>query len=303
VTQPLTGSLVTGLYWHSGEPALTLADPGGGEHPVRLHPGGTVGWRLAGPRRCTGIWLADTGHRRPCPHAAEIPEPGAAAQCPACAAADPGRLLARDRTLDRRTFAVYLAWFGPDLVKVGITAADRGTDRLAEQGALAFTWLARGPHLAARAAEHAATAAGVRDRIGRQAKIGGWSQPTDLGERREQLTATHRRLADTVTWPPSLHPLPCQVHDLTNRYGLTSPPPAPAAEITAVRDGSVLAATLTCLVGRDAILHTMNAAVLADLRLLSGWTLTPGTGPTRGLHLAPLVTVRSHHADGQDTLF
>jgi Protein of unknown function (DUF2797) len=303
VTQPPTGSLATGLYWHAGEPGLALADPGCGEHWLPLRPGAAVGWQLAGPRRCTGIWLADSRRRRFCPYRAEVPRSGGAAQCAACAAADPGRRLARDQTLDRRTFGLYLAWFGPGLVKVGITAADRGIDRLAEQGALAFTWLAHGPHPAARAAEQAATTAGVADRIGRKAKIAGWSQPADPDMRREQLAAVHGRLADTINLAPSMQTLPCHVHDLSGRYGLTGPPPAPTTEVSAAGEGSVLAGTLSYLIGCNAILRTTQEALLADLRLLSGWTLTPHTGPARGLRLAPRHPAGSGHAAGQDTLF
>ena len=303
VTQPLTGSLATGLYWHAGEPGLALADPGSSERWLPLRPGATVGWRLAGPRRCTGVWLADSRRRRFCPHRADVPQAGGAAQCAACAAADPGRRLARDQTLDRRTFGVYLAWFGPELVKVGITAADRGIDRLAEQGALAFTWLAHGPHPAARAAEQAATAAGVPDRIGRKAKVAGWSQPADPDMRREQLAVVHGRLAGTINLSPPMQTLPCRVHDLCGRYGLTGTPLVPTTEVSAAGDGSVLAGTLTYLIGRNAIVHTAQEALLADLRLLSGWTLTLHTGPARGLQLAPRHPAGSHHAAGQDTLF
>ncbi|CAO0827451.1 hypothetical protein SMICM17S_01872 [Streptomyces microflavus] len=75
--------------------------------------------------------------------------------------------MAADTLLDDpRTYRVYLAWFGPGMVKVGITREERGAARLREQGAVAFTWLGRGPLMAARRTEEVLRAAlGVPDRI------------------------------------------------------------------------------------------------------------------------------------------
>ncbi|WP_146058778.1 DUF2797 domain-containing protein, partial [Streptomyces sp. FM008] len=68
------------------------------------------------------------------------------AQCEGCARLDRARSVAADTMADDpRAYAVYLAWFGPGMVKVGITREDRGAARLLEQGAVAFAWLGRGP--------------------------------------------------------------------------------------------------------------------------------------------------------------
>src|SRR5690606_41839281 len=67
---------------------------------------------------------------------------------------------------DPRPYRVYLAWFGPGMVKVGITAAARGPVRLLEQGAVCFSWLGTGPLMAARRTEELLRAAlRVPDRI------------------------------------------------------------------------------------------------------------------------------------------
>jgi hypothetical protein len=91
------------------------------------------------------VWLTPVAPNAPTsPFGHPIPPPATRSQCDPCESADPGTMLARNATLDDgREYALYLAWFGPDLTKVGLTATERGTDRLAEQGALAFTWLAR----------------------------------------------------------------------------------------------------------------------------------------------------------------
>jgi hypothetical protein len=94
-------------------------------------------------------------------------------QCAACAAADRGRALARDAISgdDGRTYHLYLAWSGPGLVKVGLTAADRGWDRLLEQGAITCTLLATGPYLPIRQAElRIAGTQLARERISSRAK-------------------------------------------------------------------------------------------------------------------------------------
>lgn len=43
-----------------------------------------------------------------------------------------------------RTYALFLVGFAPGLIMVGLTVTERGTDCLAEQAALAFTWPAHG---------------------------------------------------------------------------------------------------------------------------------------------------------------
>ncbi|WP_372494494.1 DUF2797 domain-containing protein [Actinoallomurus purpureus] len=172
----------TGLHWESAVPTLTASAhkangpvPADREYarPVRI--GQRIGWVLTGPRRCTGVW---NGSRRiACPTATEVPEKGTDAQCPACAAGDRGRALARDATLgdDDRTYALYLAWFGAELLKVGLTAADRGRDRLLEQGAITAILLGTGPYTAVRRAERTIAASGLAtERISARAKADAW---------------------------------------------------------------------------------------------------------------------------------
>jgi len=294
VTLPPHGLLATGLYWSGGSCMLTLTDPTGIETSTPLGPGTDIAWKIRGPRRCIGIWRPDSPRRRMCPLGSRIPDAGSQAQCPACAGGDPGRALARDGALDDpRPFALYLACFGPTLLKIGLTALERGSDRLAEQGALAYTWLGHGPLLSVRRAENTATAAGiVRDRISRRAKTTAWWQLQDPPQRHAQLAAAHHQLTSTLTWPDGLTPAPFEVHDLSATYGLTRHPHPDTQEITAVGEGAVLAATLASIAGRDGLLHLGDVdpgaasgdtgigglagqQVLMNLRLLSGWVLMP----------------------------
>jgi hypothetical protein len=299
---PPTGLLATGLFWNAGSPAVTAADPAGVEREIPLLPGAAVGWRLRGPRRCVGIWRGD--RRQMCPHRA-APKSGAAAQCEACAAADPGRALARDARLDDdRDFALYLAWFGPGLLKIGISAAERGTNRLAEQGAVTFTWLGRGPLTTVRRAEILTARAGqARERLGRTAKVSAWWRLGAADDRAAQLTSAYEELLGSVEWPDGLVRERCQVQDLAGLFGLTDPVPVPQHEITALDDGTVLAGSVVCIAGRDAVLATTGGPLLLDLRLLAGWILTPADGHCGGIQLAPFTPVRSRHDDAQDALF
>jgi len=304
VMVPTNGLLATGLYWRAGRPALAVADPTGAERHLPLTPGRRVGWQLRGPRRCIGSWLSNAGQRRLCPQRATVAEAGTWAQCPTCAAADPGRALARDAALDdRRTFALYLAWFGTSQLKVGLTATERGADRLAEQGALAFTWFGYGPLMTVRRAERAASATGaVRERVSRRAKIATWWRLGEPGQRGEQLTAAYRHLSAAI-WPDELRPIPCEVHDLTGVFGLAGPVPQPTQEISAVADGAVVTGGVVCLAGRDAVLDSADRPLLVDLRLLSGWILAPADGPTVGITLTPSTFAGSGDEHAQDPLF
>jgi Protein of unknown function (DUF2797) len=101
-----------------------------------------------------------------------------ASQRDLCQRADPGRLVARGvapNGMEREPFLLYLAWFGDELRKVGITSKRRGVGRLCEQGALSFCLVARGPFTAIRQAEVLLTGTGVApERIALPAKQAAW---------------------------------------------------------------------------------------------------------------------------------
>ena len=146
------GVLCTGLRWDRSSPGLWFLDH---DRPV-MHPvasGQEVAWAVAAPRRCIGVAIGD--RRRPCAFA-DVPEDNAS-QCPACAQRDPGKRMVRERSTPAGTFRAYLAFFGPGALKVGLTAAARGDDRLLEQGAWAHVWLCEGAFPAVRRVENLLT--------------------------------------------------------------------------------------------------------------------------------------------------
>ncbi len=213
-------------------------------------------------------------------------------------------MLARNAIIDDgRGYALYLAWFGPGLTKVGLTATERGTDRLAEQGALAFTWLARGRLPAVRAGEQRISARGLApERRRRHVKLAAWWKLPDHTQRHDDLRAAYQEIIEAVPWPAGLDRAACAVIDLVELFGLDVLPDA-CQEITALSSGAVLSGTVRCAIGRDLLLDTPDGPLLADTRLLTGWPLHPTTAAPTGLDLRACDYAPSDDADVQPALF
>ena len=171
MTEPANSWRCTGAQWTADGPGLGWTSPRHGERqsPLLL-PGGPLAFAVTGGRRCVGVPRA--GRRVDCPTGTEIPPSAANPLCPACAAVDRRHSVAADTALDDpQPYRLYLAWFGPGLVKIGITAAGRGDRRLLGQGALVHTWLGEGALPGVRRAERVlGTALGLPDRMAHAAK-------------------------------------------------------------------------------------------------------------------------------------
>jgi hypothetical protein len=281
------------------------AVPPGPETRRPAGPGTSLSWRLGGPRRCAGAWAGNT--RRPCPARAEIPAGGTDAQCPACALADRGRQIARDAALgdDGREYRLYLAWFGPGLVKIGLTAADRGRDRLLEQGAITFTMLGAGPYVPIRQAERLIAAAGLaRERITAAAKAVAWQALPAPAERAAQVAAARKQVTEGARWPGPVRPLPDDITDQAADFGLDREAVGAYREVTGISDGAVLAGQVRLVIGRDLLLDTPAGPLLADMRRASGWAIRPGADAAlpAGLTLTARPTAGVPD-DTQQTLF
>ncbi|MHC5902755.1 DUF2797 domain-containing protein [Streptomyces sp. S6] len=176
---------------------------------------------------------------------------------------------------DPREYRVYLAWFGGGSVKVGITAVERGGDRLLEQGALCFTWLGSGALMAARRAEEVLRVAlGVGDRVSygvKRAVRADAARAVDAGV--GELGLLHRRAQSLAGWPETLVPAPFSPVDHLAAFGLTDAPPA-TGEITELVPGAALAGELVAAAGPDLHLDTSaHGIVVLDTRLMTGWEL------------------------------
>ncbi|MDQ1009772.1 hypothetical protein QFZ82_004257 [Streptomyces sp. V4I23] len=282
-----------GVAWPDGGPGAVLRWEGGRVSP--LGAGREIGFCAMGERHCVGA------RGNACPLRARVSARAAQARCPECARLDRAHSVAADAVPDDpRIYRVYLAWFGPGMVKVGITAEERGAARLLEQGAVAFSWLGRGPLMAARRTEELLRAAlGVPDRIpyGRKRAVRTALPP--VAERAGEVEELHARAVALGGWAGSLERMPCEVVDHAAVFGLDGLPAATGV-VRELVDGGVVAGRLLAAAGPD--LHLRTAAgrvVVVDTRLMTGWSLV-GADPGAEVSV-PLTAVPA--GSEQDGLF
>jgi hypothetical protein len=277
----LGGLLFTGLYWERDRPTVTgLVGNQERRRPVELGQG--IGWELMGPRRCIGVYDRLAARRRPCPVGGLIDEGG---QCDVCQRADTGRLVARGLApagLEQEPFVLYLAWFGDGLSKVGITAEERGEERLYEQAALSWCVLARGPFGSIRRAEIVLSGLGVApERVTTRTKQAAWWWVPAAEQREAELAVLHGTASDAIRRIGDIELQEFRAVDLTSRFGLDRGMPARYELVTAVRSGARVSGTVSQVIGRWLVLGP--PAVVIDARLLEGWTLRRSSGPGGGL--------------------
>lgn len=265
-----------------GGPAWGWWHPLHGERRSALRLGGPVAVAVpeGAVRGCVGVWRA--GRWTPCPGAAALPGAVRRDQCEACAALDRFRSVAADTRIDDpRPYAVYLAWFGPGLCKVGITAAARGDARLLEQAAVCFTFLGRGPLMAARRAEAVLGAAlGIPDRVPAAAKRAARLVLPPAGERAAELRAVYEAAAGVPRWRDTLGAVAYEAVDHAVPFGLDPAAPRPASLVTELSPGTAVTGVLRAVAGSDLYVECADGVALFDARLASGWALTR-SGPDR----------------------
>ncbi|WP_405615603.1 DUF2797 domain-containing protein [Streptomyces sp. NBC_01508] len=281
-----------GLRWRPDGGELVWRD-GGCERRSALGYGRDLGFRAVGERHCAGV------RGQVCPLGAVVGGRSTGGQCPECARLDRSRSVAADTVADDpQPYTVYLAWFGPGMVKVGITAEARGSARLLEQGAVVFTRLGRGPLMAARRTEELLrTALGVPDRVPYAAKRAVRAAlPVDPAERASEIRELYGRAVALAGWPESLERAECEPVDHVGVFGLAGTPPVTGV-IGELVDGGRVAGRLVAAAGPDLHLECGDGAVLVlDTRLVRGWELaSAGSGTGTGG-----VTVPVRHVGGAD---
>ncbi|MER7403128.1 DUF2797 domain-containing protein [Streptomyces sp. NPDC000070] len=265
----------SGLRWSAGGPVL--AWDGGRRSALTWGKRVAFGVAEGGVRTCVGA----RGHA--CPTGAAVSGRSTGARCEECARLDRAHSVAADTIADDpRPYHVYLAWFGPGMVKVGITAEERGSARLLEQGAVCFSWLGVGPLMAARRTEELLRAAlGVPDRIpyvdkrAVRAKL-----PEAAADRASEVAELYARAVALPAWPESLVREPLRVVDHVEVFGLAGLPVA-VGVVEELVAGGVVSGELVAAAGPD--LHLATGAtgggvVVLDTRLMSGWGLVPAGG-------------------------
>ncbi|KJK35857.1 hypothetical protein UK15_28975 [Streptomyces variegatus] len=180
---------------------------------------------------------------------------------------------------DPRPYRVYLAWFGPGMVKVGITARERGSARLLEQGAVCFSWLGVGPLMAARRTEELLRAAlRVPDRIPyAEKRVVRAALPEAAADRAREVAELHERAVALPAWPESLVREPLEIVDHVGVFGLAGLPVA-VGVVNGLVAGGVVGGELVAAAGPDLHLSTGGGVVVLDTRLMTGWELVPATG-------------------------
>ncbi|MFD9032697.1 DUF2797 domain-containing protein [Streptomyces sp. NPDC059567] len=278
------------MRWSGGAPGLRWE---GGRVSVLTY-GQQVAFRAVGQRLCPGA------RGNPCPLGATVPARATGGQCPECARLDRVHSVAADTIADDpRTYRVYLAWFGPGMTKVGITGEERGDARLLEQGAVAFSWLGRGPLMAARRTEELLRhALKVPDRIPYERKRAVRHELPAPDARRHEIEELYRSAVALPAWGDTLETLPCEVRDHAGAFRLDGLPGL-AGTVTELCDDGVVAGRLLAAAGPDLHLLDSEGRVLAlDTRIVRGWALVavdPGHRVT--------VPVRKANTDVQDGLF
>lgn len=247
-----------------------------------------------GVRTCVGA------RGNACPVRAVVSGRSAGARCEECARLDRAHSVAADTMADDpRPYRVYLAWFGPGMVKVGITGVARGPARLLEQGAVVFSWLGQGPLMAARRTEELLRAAlGVPDRIPYAEKRAVRAALPGAGERLEEIRELHARVMELAGWPESLERAPFQAVDHTEVFGLEGLSPA-VGVVSELVAGGVVSGELVAAAGPDLHLSTGRGVVVVDTRLMTGWELTA----VRGEQLTFPVREWEDRSVKQDGLF
>ncbi|MFF6948297.1 DUF2797 domain-containing protein [Streptomyces iakyrus] len=270
----------SGLRWSADGPVLEW--DGGRRSALTRGKRVVFGVAEGGVRICVGA----RGHT--CPVGAAVPGRSTGARCEECARLDRAHSVAADTIADDpRPYHVYLAWFGPGMVKVGITAHARGSARLLEQGAVCFSWLGLGPLMAVRRTEELLRAAlRVPDRIPYAEKRAVRAAlPETAADRAREVAELYERAVALPAWPESLVREPLRVVDHVGVFGLGGLPVA-VGQVSELVAGGVVGGELVAAAGPDLHLATGGGVVVLDTRLMTGWGLVPAatgelTVPTR----------------------
>lgn len=262
----------TGLVWTPAGAALEWLSPTADTRVSAVGLGARLALGVGPDRRCTGLWWGE--RRVPCVARTTIAADTKSGQCDSCTSIARSRSVATDTALDDpREFRVYLAHHG-SLVKVGITAAERGPVRLLEQGALSSLALSAGTLLSARRCETLLTTAlGVPQQVRTTRKRVARLTPGTAATRAAELVAVAEQ-ASALAWPPGQTRTATVTIDHTSAYGLPEAGIVPDHQLEPLHPGATISGEVTCRIGRDLYLNTTSGIVLLDTGLIQGWALS-----------------------------
>ncbi|WP_026163788.1 DUF2797 domain-containing protein [Kribbella catacumbae] len=294
---PAPGWRVTGISWGDGTARLEWSGARGTERVSPLGLGTELSFVFGAERKCIGFWRS--GRRLECSTATVLAPGGRSPQCADCHAMERSNSIATDTRLDDpRPFSVYLAHHG-SVIKVGITAAERGEARLLEQGALASTFISTGSLLGARRIENLLmTTLNLPDRVSTVRKRRARDQPGSAAERGASLIAIAEQVSE-LPWPDGQSRGEIQIRDHTAAYGLPADGLRPDAGLQPV-PGGVITGRIACAIGPDLYLETSAGLALLDTHLLAGWAL--GRAAAGAVLTVPLEKLEPPQRE-QDALF
>ncbi|MEG2260698.1 MAG: DUF2797 domain-containing protein [Raoultibacter sp.] len=137
--------VLAGIGFDAAGPYLSFNDLEAGSQTQFSVQGKTFSLRLLAQRRCVGSIDLATHQGQVCPQAATLLPEAKDNSCPACqketgfnpAFYNAASLSAQQRAYNLTPHYVYMAYFSPQYVKVGISSETRGIKRLLDQGARA----------------------------------------------------------------------------------------------------------------------------------------------------------------------
>lgn len=269
---------LAGIVWNDLGASLEWLSPIGEGRSRDLRPGARLALVVGRDRRCVGVWHG--GRRIPCATRAPIHPAATSGQCASCAAMARSRSVATDTLLDDpREFSVYLAHHGY-VVKVGITATERGHARLLEQGAFTGVILSSGTLVSARRCEALlSTALGLPQQVRATSKRQARTEPGTADRRETELREISGQ-ARTLSWPAGQTRHADQPFDLTTAYGLGPDGVAPALAVAPLAPDQAVVGDVICRIGRDIYLETSDGIVLVDTGLLQGWSFARASDDT-----------------------
>jgi hypothetical protein len=186
----------TGVGWLDQQLNFEVLDDSGEKILTSVSVGSEFAIELPFERRCIGYRAPDSQSLVPCPEhvlntsssqCADCFEKQQILPCLRCDGERCNNPARRNHCVQPENHAVYLASFGPGVVKVGVARWERRFERLAEQGARAAIIIARDDGQQVRRVESQFRFAKIVDRVQAQEKLRAYTQAGEVAKLRKEL--------------------------------------------------------------------------------------------------------------------
>lgn len=261
------------------QPYLHFQNSNGNREEMPIQLGKNIHWRITGPRRCTGYYQ-DTGWQ-PCPNDSVLRRNQI--RCRGCSRLDEyspcircrgDTCLAneeRQKQCMETPYGVYLALFGNDIIKVGVSSMSRILLRWIEQGADYGAIIAEveGGQEARKTERIVAKRTDISDAVHRTRKQSSMSMRLNAAAAEEIILEVIEEMDFA-----KLHQRP-EIIDLSCYYGFKTLPSEPLTwlESNASMENSMLDGRICGVKGSNILVERKSALFIADLRRLLGYDL------------------------------